>query len=103
MEIGSLIERLALQVLYPLSEPAAEQAAERAGEIARVAGDLSGCPDRSGERGRHHQRIRPPADGERAARDGPIDLAVGEQLRHPVAALAREIARARCCRRATGR
>jgi hypothetical protein len=71
-----LVERLSLQVLYALPETAAEQTPERAREIARFAGDLPRCPERSGERSRHDERVGPAGDGEGAARDRPVDLGV---------------------------
>ena len=94
-DVGALIEFLSLQVLDALPQAAAQQAAERAREIARVAGDLPGRLKRPGEIGGHGEPIRTTGDRQSPARDGPVHLGIGQQLRQRIVALADEIARRR--------
>src|SRR5262249_22511578 len=94
-DVGTLIECFPLQVLQPLPEAAAKQASDCASQVARLAGDLPCCTEGSGKRSRYDKRIRTASDGERTARDRPVEFGVGQHLRKWVVALARKVARRR--------
>jgi hypothetical protein len=94
-DVGALIEFFSLQVLDSLPEAAAQQTSERAREIAGVAGDLSGGLKRPSEIGGYGEPIRTTGDRQSAARDGPVHLGVGQELRQRVVTLADEIVRRR--------
>src|SRR5262249_37973367 len=94
-DVGTLIECFPLQVLQPLPEAAAKQTSDCASKVARLAGDLPCCTEGSGKWSRYDKRIRTAGDGERTARDRPVEFGVGQHLRKWVVALARKVARRR--------
>src|SRR5262245_54284786 len=94
-QLGALIDRLSLQVLYLLPEATAEHAAKRTDEIAGVAGDFPRGLDGSRQRGRHRQPLGTAGNRERTARDRPGDFGIRQHLRQHIVALAGEVARRR--------
>jgi hypothetical protein len=92
-DVGTLVEGLFREVLHPLAEAATEQVPDRTRQVAGLARQLAGSPECAGQRGRDGERLGLAGDPERAARDGPAEFGIGEQLRSGVVAFTREIAR----------